>query len=312
MGMLDDTAIFTAVVELGGFSRAAKQLGLSNGLVSRRIAQLELKLGVTLIKRTTRQLQLTREGELFWQHAQRIQQELDSAVSSIQSLAQKPKGKIRLSAPLYFGRHFLTPIIMKFLADFKDIKIDLNLSNDQLDPIKEQFDLVIRGAGYIDEVNLQDSSLQMKLLLQEKIGLYASSSYLFKHGEPTNIKALLSHAIINSASNPSQLEEAKWPYLIGCEQEYFIFNPQYTSNDIESSLTACIAGHGIGRFTDLNVKMALQHQTLKPVLRDYDWGHYKLYAIYPQQHVLPKRTRLLLEFIYSHTRHLTEKLGGAG
>src|SRR3990167_1235764 len=120
MGILDDTAIFVAVIQQGGFSHAAKYLGLSNGLISRRIAKLETELGVTLLKRTTRQLHLTPEGELLWQHAQRIQQELDAAVSLIQASAKKPKGTIRISAPLYFGRHYLTPIIMKFLSDFND------------------------------------------------------------------------------------------------------------------------------------------------------------------------------------------------
>ena len=118
MGILDDTAIFVAVIQQGGFSHAAKHLGLSNGLISRRIAELETELGTTLIKRTTRQLHLTPEGELFWQHAQRIQQELDTAISLIHSSTKKPKGSIRVSAPFYFGRHYLTPIIMKFLNVF--------------------------------------------------------------------------------------------------------------------------------------------------------------------------------------------------
>src|SRR5579871_4533386 len=117
MGVLDDTAIFSAVVQQGGFSHAAKHLGLSNGLVSRRIAQLESQLGVTLLKRTTRQLQLTPEGELFWQHAQRIQQEMDAALCLIKSLTDKPKGDIRISAPPYFGKHYIMPILNKFMSN---------------------------------------------------------------------------------------------------------------------------------------------------------------------------------------------------
>src|SRR3990167_2183108 len=128
MGILDDTAIFAAVIQQGGFSHAARHMGLSNGMISRRIAQLETDLGVTLLKRTTRQIQLTPEGEIFWQHAQRIQQEMDAAVGLIQSSAKKPKGLIRVSAPLYFGRHYLTPVLIKFLENFADININLMLS----------------------------------------------------------------------------------------------------------------------------------------------------------------------------------------
>ncbi len=125
MGILDDTAIFSAIIQHGGFSHAAKHLGLSNGLISRRIAHLEQDLGVTLLKRTTRQLQLTPEGELFWQHAQRIQQELESARSLIQSYADKPTGEIRISAPIYIGKTYLMPILSKFMAAFPDINVDV-------------------------------------------------------------------------------------------------------------------------------------------------------------------------------------------
>lgn len=308
MGILDDTAIFVAVVQQGGFSHAAKHLGLSNGLISRRIAQLESDLGATLITRTTRQLHLTPEGELFWQHAQRIKQELDSAVSLIQSSAKKPKGTIRISAPLYFGRHYLTPILMKFLNDFNDIKVDLILSNQKLDPIKSQLDLVIRGAGYLDDVTLQNSNMQMKILLKEKIGLYASPSYLQKQGKLEDVNDLLNHTIINYSDNNRLSDQEKWAYTLNDKKGVVTLNPKFNVNDIESGLIACVAGCGIGKFTELNAKSALQQKQLCPVLTQSDWGSYHLYAIYPQQQALPKRTRLLLDFIYAHTRNFLEKI----
>jgi LysR family transcriptional activator of dmlA len=303
MGILDDTAIFIAVIQQGGFSHAAKYLGLSNGLISRRIAQLESDLGVTLITRTTRQLHLTPEGELFWQHGQRIQQELDSAVSLIQSSARKPKGTIRMSAPLYFGRHYLTPIIMKFLSDFNDIKIDLILSNQKLDPVKAQLDLSLRGAGYLEKTTLQNSNMQMKVFLKEKIGLYASPSYLLKHGKPKNGNDLLNHTIINYIDNNHISDQEKWTYAYNGKKAVITVNSKFNVNDIESGLIACVAGYGIGKFTELNVKKALQQQQLCPILKEYDWGNYHLYAIYPRQQALPKRTRLLLDFIHAHTRN---------
>lgn len=301
MGILDDSAIFTAVIQQGGFSHAAKYLGISNGLVSRRITQLEVKLGVSLIKRTTRELRLTPEGELFFQHALRIQQELDSALSLIQSSAKKPTGTIRVSAPSYFGRHYLTPITMKFLSDFPDIKIDLVFSNHQLDPIKEQLDLVIRGAGFISEPRLQDSSMQMKLLLKEKIGLYASPTYLHKHGEPERCADLSAHFLVNFSVKNRLHEKEKWPYLENGLPGEFTFDPTFNANDIESCLNACLSGFGIGRFTRLNAQNAIQQKQISPVLEQYNWGVYHLFAIYPQQQILPERTRLLLDFIVAHT-----------
>lgn len=302
MGMLDDTALFVAVVQQGGFSHAARHLGLSAGLVSRRIAHLESKLGVTLLKRTTRQLHLTSEGKLFWQHSYRIQQELNTALTLIQSSAKKPKGLIRISAPFYFGRHYLTPLLSQFLDDFQDIKIDLVLNNQKLDLVKEHLDLVIRGAGYMDdETMLKDSSLQMRLITKEKICLYASAEYLLKHGEPKLVDELLNHRII-SCMNSSHINHEKWNYTYHNKQGSITFEPQFHCNDIDSALIACINGYGVGKFTDFNARIALQQQQLQPILTKYDFGFYHLYAIYPHQHALPQRTRLLLDFIMAHLK----------
>ncbi|MFZ2315504.1 MAG: LysR family transcriptional regulator [Gammaproteobacteria bacterium] len=300
MGILDDTAIFTAIIQQGGFSRAAKHLGISNALVSRRMSQLELTLGVTLIKRTTRQLKLTPEGELLWQHAERIQKEFDSAISLIQSSSQKPTGTIRISSPIYFGKRYLTNMVIQFLNNFNDIKIDLILTNEKLDPIKDKLDLMIRGAGYYSETSLPDSSMQMKLLIKEKIGLYASPDYLVKHGEPTKVNMLSEHKIIHFISDSTVSTEGAWTYHAKDKDENIIFKPAYSSNDIDSNLIACVAGCGIGRFTELNVKTELEQQKLRPILTQYDWGSYHLYAVYPKQEALPKRTRLLLDFINVH------------
>lgn len=308
MGLLDDTAIFAAIIQHGGFSHAARQLGLSNGMISRRIAQLESDLGVTLLKRTTRQIQLTPEGEIFWQHAQRIQQEMDAAVSMIQASAKKPRGMIRVSAPLYFGRHYITPIIIKFLENFSDIQVILILGNQRVDPVKEQIDLVIRGSGYVDDSGFRDSNLQMKLLLNEKIGLYVSPMYLAKNGEPAVVTDLNKHTMISYADGRQLAEIEKWKYSHDDEDGIIHVIPKFNCNDIESGLIACASGYGIGRFTELNVKSMRQGKQLRPILTEYDWGSYHLYAIYPQQKSLPKRTRLLLDFIVSHTQNMTEKI----
>ncbi len=308
MGLLDDTAVFAAVIQQGGFSHAARFLGLSNGMISRRIAHLEASLGVTLLKRTTRQIQLTPEGEVFWQHAQRIQQEMDAAVSLVQSYAKKPKGMIRVSAPMYFGRHYLTPIIMKFLLNFPDINIDLVLTNKRQDPIKEQIDLLIRGAGYVEDATMADSSLQMKVLLNEKIGLYASPAYVLEYGEPDSPAELHQFATVSYADNQQPMDFVKWRYQAGGKSVVISLQPKFTCNDIESGLIACASGYGIGRFTDLNVKSMLQSNQLRPILTGYDWGSHYLHAVYPQQKSLPRRTRLLLDFIVAHTQHLTEKI----
>ena len=298
MGILDDTAIFSAIIQHGGFSHAAKHLGLSNGLISRRIAHLEQDLGVTLLKRTTRQLQLTPEGELFWQHAQRIQQELESARSLIQSYADKPTGEIRISAPIYIGKTYLMPILFKFMAAFPDINVDVILSDEKMDPIKEKFDLLIRGVGFVDKATLKDSTMKMKTLMKLKIGLYASADYLCQHGEPQTPDDLTKHSIISYMHHP---EHETWSYTHKNKSGSVNLRSRFTCNDTDSRLAACVSGHGIVRLTELASREDLLQQRLRQVLQQYEWGEFHVHAIYSQQQSLPKRTRLLLDFIIANT-----------
>lgn len=304
VSILADISIFAAVIKNGGFSHAAKHLGLSNGLISRRISSLELELGVTLIKRTTRQFQLTPEGQLLWQHALRIQQELDSAINLIHSSADKPEGTIRMSAPLYLGRHYFMPMILKFMHKFSDIKVELDLSNQKRDPIKEKFDLVIRGAGFRNQESLSDSSLKMKLLIRDHIGIYASKSYLQKYGEPKSVDELSRHIIVSYYGDSTLLEEEKLKYRHKNKTGEITLFPHFRCSDIECSHMACISGYGIGKFTGLVAKNAVQKKQLFPILQQYHWGKHNLYIVYSSQQSLPKRTRLLLDFIVAEMQYL--------
>lgn len=300
MGLLDDTAIFTAIVEQGGFSHAAKYLGLSNGLISRRIAKLEKQLAVTLFIRTTRQIQLTIEGELFWQHSKRIQKEMESALALIRMRSDAPKGEIKISAPLFFGKQVIMPICAKFLKIFKEISLDINLTNAQLDPIKDKIDLIIRGAGYLSPATLKDSSFRERLLIAQKIGLYASPEYLNQYGIPKNVTELARYHLINYIDDHTSTE-ASWLYQCQGKKAAIKIKPALKCNEMGGVLSACISGFGIGKFTDLAVQYAVKEKALVPLLTQYEWGHFNVYAIYaPAQ--LPKRTRLLLDFMQSQLR----------
>lgn len=304
MNLLEDTAIFAVVVQQGGFSHAARHLGLSNGLISRRIANLEKHLGVSLLKRTTRQIKLTSEGEVLFKHAQRIQQELNSAICLIQSAVKKPRGLIRLSSPVYFGRHYLTPIIQKFMSNYPDINVELLLTGEKLDPIKQGLDFVIRGAGFIHEPKLQDSGLKSRLLIRERIGLYASPKYLYEKGEPKIPSDLTEHAFINYIDSKKINQKVTLKYTVNRHETHISLVAKFNCNDVETNLMTCALGYGIAKFTDLNAKNALEQRHLQPILIDYDWGSYNLYAIYPQQEAMPTRTRLLLEFVASSLSYL--------
>lgn len=297
MGILDDTAVFAMVVQQGGFSRAAKQLGLSNGLISRRIVKLEQELGVTLLKRTTRHIQLTPEGELFWQHAKQIQQEMDKALCMIQGLSDKPKGYIRLSAPHYFGLHYLIPILNQFRDNFPEIKLDLFLTDQYLDPITQNLDLLIRGSGYFEQT-MKDSSLKTRLLSAEPIHLYASSEYLVKYGVPTIPEDLKKHKIIGHADLMQNTPET-WQYIHKGKSNGILVEPCVRVNDVEGRLAVCRGSQGIGKFSAFINRE--ERNLLQRILPDYDWGKVHLYAVYAQQS-LPKRIRLLMDFISAQVK----------
>lgn len=301
MSVLEDTAIFAAVVQQGGFSHAARYLGLSNGMISRRIANLEKQLNVSLITRTTRHLQLTPEGELLWEHAKRIQQEMDSALSVIQTFTEKPKGGIRISAPISFGQRFLVPLFAKFMQLFPDIKIDLILTNLRLNPMKENLDFVIRGHGFVHyEGRPTDSNLKSRLLIKHRLGVYASPEYLAKSGEPQEVADLSKHAIIGFIEKIHMIETETWGYHYKNKKQQVLVSPKFNCNESSSSIQMCVLGVGIGRFSERLASEAIAKKQLKPILTQYDWGDASISAFYAQQEALPKRTRLLLDFIIAN------------
>jgi len=307
VSILEDTAIFAAIVSEGGFSRAAGKLGLSNGLISRRLAKLEAELGVTLLKRTTRQLQLTPEGEMFWQHAKRIQQELDAALCVIHSLADKPKGAIRMTAPVYFGKNYLMPVLNQFKKNFEDITIELILTDLFLDPIKDNIDLLIRGAGYFEK-SLRDSSMKSKLLMKNKIKLYAAPEYLIRKGIPATLDDLQQHSIIGNFHREKPVKEEVWDYHHKNKEGTVSLKTVFSSNDMDCRISACLAGNGIAKFSDLVYMKLGKEIAITEVLPDYSWGEISLYAAYSSQQALPKRTRLLLDFIIAQTQHMVERV----
>lgn len=302
MSTLDDIAIFAAVVREGGFSHAARALNLSNALISRRISQLEKKLGVTLLMRTTRQIHLTPEGELLWQHAKRIQQELDTALALLDSKTESTAGVIRVSGPLFYGQRYLMPIIINFMQNFPNIQVDLILTNQRLDPIKENLDLIIRGAGYFD-ANLSDSNMKATLLLKQKINLYASVEYLIKYGEPRFPEELIHHRVSGLIEKIKANSEEVWEYTYKNKQQQVTLKPIFNCNDTEGRLRMTAAGECISKLPEIIVTSEMAKR-VRPILTDYAWGDFTLYAVYAQQTAMAKRTRMLLDFIIAQSRQV--------
>lgn len=296
MNLLEETYIFAAIIKEGGFNKAAKKLGLSNGLITRKIKQLEEKLGVSLLTRTTRKLKLTHEGSLYLKHAERIYQELAQGLILLSTATSKPKGHIRISSTTYYSRYFLTPIIEEFIKDFPDITIEIIASNEVIDPLEYNIDLLFRGRGFMSRAD-KDEHLRGRYLFEYTIGIYASQEYLAKYGEPQHPNDLINYKVIGYSNLFISKGEENWNYEHKGKAYQTTVKPIFCSDDMESNLAMCKAGIGIGRFSSLAITPEIEGKGLRRILTDFNFGKYEMYALYPYQAGVPKRVRILLDYL---------------
>lgn len=296
MSLLDETSIFATVIHEGGFSHAAKKLGLSNGLITRKIKSLESRLGVSLLIRTTRKLKLTQEGTMFLRHAERIQQELEAGVCLLSSANDQPKGHIRISSGIFYARYYLTTIICDFLQEFPGITVEIIATNEIVDPLAHNIDLLFRGRGFVSSSE-EDAHLKGRFLMNYEIGLYASPNYLATHAEPRQPDDLINHKIISYSNLEDERSDETWKYTFKGKSNQVIVQPFLKSDDVESMIAICKAGLGIIRISSLSGKLEIEAKNLRRILPDYCFGKSKMYVLYPYQSGLPKRVRLLLDYI---------------
>lgn len=298
MSVLDETSIFATIVQEGGFGKAAKKLGYSNGLISRKIKSLEERLGISLLNRTTRTFSLTKEGELYYKHAERMQRELEAGLSLIHSASDKPKGHIRITTAVHYTR-YLTPVVCEFMQEFPEITVEIIATNVILDPFQHHIDIMFRTRGWTATSPSDDANLKGRFLGDYIIGLYASPAYLAQYGEPRHPADLAHHRTFGYSR--IKLAEAQlgelWPYDREDEHAEILVHPHIRIDDVGSKIEACKAGLGIARFADISVVKEMEDKSLRKILNDYCWGKSKMYLLYPYQSGIPKRVRLLLDYI---------------
>ena len=196
----DDLLVFARVMESGSFSRAAERLQLPKSTVSRRIAALEERLGEKLLQRSTRRLTLTDFGQGVLEHARVLAGEVDDALALALHRQQRPTGRLRVSMPGDFAHQALKAMLCRFVGDYPEVQLELDLSPRRVDLIAEGFDIAVR-MGQLPP----DSHLAARRLAMFSSGLYASPDYLARHGEPQLPEGLLSmHGlmILSRAGDP--------------------------------------------------------------------------------------------------------------
>ena len=288
MGQLEDMSIFIRVVEAGGISKAADQLGLAKSAVSRRLHELETRLGVRLLNRTTRTSSLTEAGENFYQCAVRIADDVAELNALTMDANTALSGSINLAAPLSFGVSHLSAAIDQFITEQPGISINIDFSDRQVDLVEEGLDLAFRIA------RLQDSSLVARRICPIRILLCASPDYLQKYGEPTKPEELKKHRLLNYNMGGA----SSWQFIDRKNHEHRVkVKPFMEANNGEFLRDMAIAGHGIVATPTFISWREIENGTLKPIMRDYRIPDINAYAVYPKNRYLSQRLRTFIDFL---------------
>jgi len=295
---MDRTAEMTAfvrAVETGGFSAAARDLGLTPSALSKLVGRLEDRLGVRLLHRTTRRLQLTAEGETFFNRARPILTALDEAEAEVAAAGAQPRGLLRLNCGSAFGRHQLTPAIPRFLERYPEIELDLTIDDLAPVPTDERYDLTIR-IGALDE----SSAVARRICNLERV-ICAAPAYLERHGMPRTPDDLQRHNCLWITSLPAL---RRWPFDTDDGIRVVHISGNIVANNAETVLQLAVAGVGITRLTDVIVGDALRRGALVPVLTE--WHHVEpvpLYATYPSGRHLAPKVRAMMDFLVEQFGH---------
>ncbi|MBL4789525.1 MAG: LysR family transcriptional regulator [Kordiimonadaceae bacterium] len=285
---LNDMALFAKVAEKGGISAAARALGIPKSRVSRRIAGLENALGVRLLERTTRAVQLTETGALFFSHCKRIAEEAESALQTVNQMVESPRGLLRISVSVAVGHYLIAPYLGEFLKLYPDIEMQMDLNNRRVDMISEGYDIVVRVG------DLDDSSLMSKKIGQARAHLVASPGYIEKSGMPAAPENLASHRkIIMSDSNNT----VQWllENTDGKLQSVDVI-PTSSINDFTALAALVEADGGIAIMPEYVVRGQLAAGKLVRLLPNWRSKVIHYYVIYPSRQGLTKKADAWITF----------------
>lgn len=275
-GHLGEMMAFLEVARRQSFSAAAKALGVTSSSVSKQVARLEERLRVQLLRRTTRRVSVTEAGQLYAERASRILADVEDAARAVADFDGKPRGTLRISAPIVLGQFRVSPAVLACRARYPELRIELDLSDRVVDLVAERIDVAVRMA-----VEVSPASLVARRLASDIRMLCASPRYLRRYGTPRRIEDLADHDCLTLNLEPV----ARWT-LVGPEGERVIqVNGSLRASDILTLREAAIAGFGIANLPDYVVRDQLEDGTLRRVLPEYGASTRSIFAV----HAAPAR-----------------------
>lgn len=288
-----DLGFFSVLAGAGSLSAAARELGVTTPAVSKHLAQMESRVGVALVNRTTRRMSLTPEGEVYLEHARRILGEIDGMEELLGVSRSTPTGLLRVNATLGFGRSHVAPLISRFVRKHPQVEVQLQLSVNPPPLTDDAFDVCIRfGAP-------PDSRMIARQIAPNRRLLCAAPAYLAKHGTPKVPNDLTRHNCIGIR----QGEEAYGVWRLSSGRgktlatEAVKTRGNLTTNDGEIAVNWALDGHGILMRAEWDIERYLRNGRLVQVLPQYVTPDASIHAVYPQRHQLAARVRAFVDFL---------------
>jgi DNA-binding transcriptional LysR family regulator len=284
---------FVRIVEAGSLTAASESLDTSLPTVVRTLAALERKLGVSLLKRTTRRLHLTDEGSQYLERCRDILAATQEAEDILVARRTEPVGKLSVTASVLFGRHYLAPILYDFLQRHPKVNADVLFVDRVVNVIEEGMDVAVRIA------HLKDSSLIAIPVGKVRRVVCASEQYLRRHGVPREPGDVRGHRCVRHLGLAPRSE---WHFRVRNRQVTIPITSVVTGNDIDSALNACIGGLGLGMFLSYMVAPYRKDGRLKYVLEEFETEVTPVQVVYPQARLVSNKVRIFVDECVSKLR----------
>ncbi len=288
MDRIDAMRTLVTVVTEGSFTRAAERLDMSPQLVSKYVSQLEERLGVRLLNRTTRRISLTEAGTRYIQRARQVLDDIDEMENQLGDLQQGARGQLRISAPVSFATRHLAPLLCRFQQAHPSVSIDLHLNDRKVDIVEEGFDIALRIG------HLKSSSLIARFIAPVRLVMCASPAYLARQGTPSRLEDLKHHRYLRYSyiEDNASLPAHQWLRATGREP-----GGDMISNNGEVLVQAAIEGAGIAIQPTFIAGEAIAAGKLRVLLPEYEPEVMGLYAVYPHRKLLASKVRCFIDFM---------------
>lgn len=289
MDSVSDLAFFELVMRQGSLTAAARELGVTTPSVSKRLAQIERRLGVRLLNRTTRNISLTTEGDLYLTNGSRILSELAELEQLVTSSRAEPSGLLRVNASFGFGRAHIAPAISAFVERYPTMEIQLHLTDRPVSLQEQAFDIGIRFG------DVPDARINARLLVENRRLVCASPAYLKRCGTPKAPRDLAHHDCIVLRENDSAY--GNWHFLRGKKSEIVKVRGALSSNDGSAVLRWALEGRGVVVRSEWEIGDALRNGTLELLLGEWALPNADIYAVYLERHRLSPKLRTFIDFL---------------